>query len=110
MLIPIQVKLFGIEAQDIEIDGKRFTSCSFHLPLDIKESATKRTLGTVTRPFKMGDATEFDKWAHLGDKLGDGKFILCDGQFELVASKVAGKETSELQLVSIKPSAQSPKA
>lgn len=110
MNIPMQVKLFGIEAQNIEVDGQRFQSTTFHLPLDIKESATKRTMGTVTRPFKLGDHTEYDKWAHLADKLGDGKFIVCDAVFTMAASKSSGKETVELQLVGIKPAAQSPKA
>ncbi len=105
-MFPLQVKLFAIEAQNVEVDGQRYQSTTFHLPLDMKESATKRTMGTVTRPFKLGDHTEFDKWAHLEKSFGDGKYILCDAQFTMAATKANGKETVELQLVSIKPAAQ----
>lgn len=110
MQFAAQVKLFGIESQNAEVDGQRYQSTSFHLPLDIKESSTKRTMGTVTRPFKLGDHTEYDKWAHLEANLGDGKFILCDAVFNFVAVKVNGKESAEPQLVSIKPASQQPKA
>jgi len=103
MSFPMRVKLFGIIATDYEIDGKSFQATEFHIPLDIKGSANKVTLGTITRGFKLGDASEINKWKHLGHLLGDGKHIECDAEFDMVASKVAGKDVTELQLKAIKP-------
>lgn len=103
MSIPIRVKLFGISSSDYEIDGKRFSNTEFFIPLEMKSTANKVTIGTVTRGFKLGDASEIKKWEHLAHFLGDGKSIECDAEIDIVATKVAGKDTQEIQLASIRP-------
>lgn len=42
-------------------EGKPFSSTTFHCEVDLKENGAGRSLGRVTRPFKLGDAKEFDK-------------------------------------------------
>ncbi|MBW8723012.1 MAG: hypothetical protein JF626_14500 [Polaromonas sp.] len=44
---------------------KAFSSTTFHLIVDVAENSAGRSIGSVSRPFKFGDATEFEKWAHL---------------------------------------------
>lgn len=77
-------------------EGKAFSSCTFHCEVDLKENSAGRSIGRVTRPFKMGDATEFDKWAHLGNSLP----IQCEAVFEMEASR---EDKTTLKLVSMKP-------
>ncbi len=64
--------------------------------MDLKENGAGRSLGRVTRPFKIGDAGEFDKWAHLGNAFP----IQAEAVFEMEAARDDG---SRLVLVSIKP-------
>jgi hypothetical protein len=78
------------------IEGKAFSSTSFHCEVDLKENGAGRSIGRVTRPFKLGDHKEFDKWAHLGQSLP----IESEAVFEMVAGR---EEGTALKLVSIKP-------
>lgn len=48
-----------------EYEGRPFSSTTFHLTVDMAENTSGRSMGVVTRPFKLGDASEYDKWAHL---------------------------------------------
>lgn len=82
-----------------EIEGRAFSSCTFHCEVDLKENSAGRSIGRVTRPFKLGDAKEFDKWAHLGQSLP----IKAQATFEMTAAREDG---TALKLVSIKPVAQ----
>ncbi len=77
-------------------EGKPFSSCTFHCEVDLKENGAGRSIGRVTRPFKLGDAKEFDKWAHLANSLP----IVAEATFEMEASREDGVK---LTLVGIKP-------
>ena len=48
-----------------EYEGRAFSSTTFHCEVDLKENGAGRSIGRVTRPFKLADAKEFDKWAHI---------------------------------------------
>ncbi len=78
------------------IEGRAFSSTTFHCAVDLKENTAGRSIGVVTRPFKLGDAKEFDKWAHLGNSLP----IKATATFEMQAAREDG---SKLVLVDIKP-------
>lgn len=77
-------------------EGRAFSSCTFHCEVDLKENGAGRSIGRVTRPFKLGDATEFDKWAHLGASLP----IKAEAIFNMEASREDGVK---LTLVGIRP-------
>lgn len=81
---------------------KAFSSTTFHLIVDVAENSAGRSIGSVSRPFKFGDATEFEKWAHL-DKSWPVTGLLCDCEFDVVAG---ADNASKLTLVGIKPAAQ----
>lgn len=91
--------LHGIKSSKGEIEGRGFDSTTFHLSVDIASSQSGESIGVVTRPFKFGDSTEFQKWAHLKDKWPLGG-ILCECDFDVVA----GADNSvKLTLLGIKP-------
>jgi hypothetical protein len=89
-----------------EIEGKSFSSTTFHLSVDLAENGAGRSIGVVTRPFKFGDASEFDKWAHLA-KAWPATGLPCSCEFEVVAG---ADNTSKLVLLGIKPAAAQAKA
>lgn len=80
-------------------EGREFSSTTFHCEVDLKENGAGRSIGRVTRPFKLGDAGEFDKWAHLGNSLP----IRAMADFEMAAAKDDG---AKLTLISIRPIAR----
>ncbi|MDD5333643.1 MAG: hypothetical protein PHS32_07900 [Rhodoferax sp.] len=81
-------------------EGKAFSSTTFHLEVDLKDNGAGRSIGCVTRPFKFGDASEFDKWVHLGKSLP----IKATAFFDVEAIKeVQGGSGVKLTLVDIKP-------
>ncbi len=89
----------GIKESKGEIEGKAFSSTTFHLIVDVAENSAGRSIGSVSRPFKFGDATEFDKWAHLSKSWPSGGLpVVCD--FEVVAG---ADNSSKLMLLGIKP-------
>lgn len=98
MQFPAKVVVHGIKESAGNFEGRDFSSCTFHCEVDLKENGAGRSLGRVTRPFKIGDAKEFDKWAHLGSAFP----IKADAVFEMVAMK---DDKSEMRLVSIQPTA-----
>jgi len=53
-------------------------------------------MGRATRPFKFGDAKEFDKWLHLENSLP----IRAVATFEMAA---ASQEATKMMLVEIRP-------
>lgn len=83
---------------------KAFSSTTFHLIVDVAENGAGRSIGTVSRPFKFGDATEFEKWAGLKQKWAPGG-MLCDCEFDLVAGN---DNTTKLTLMGIKLATQVP--
>ncbi len=94
-----RVVVHGIKESVGTFEGRAFSSCTFHCEVDIKENGVGRALGRVTRPFKLGDATEFDKWKHLVNSFP----IKAEATFEMEASREDGVK---LTLVAIKPAAK----
>jgi uncharacterized protein with von Willebrand factor type A (vWA) domain len=91
-----EVIVHGVKESEGNIDGRAFSSTTFHCEVDLKENSAGRSIGKATRPFKLGDASEFDKWAHLGNSLP----IKAHATFEM---KAAANDKSEMVLVDIKP-------
>jgi hypothetical protein len=85
---------------------KAFSSTTFHLIVDVAENSAGRSIGSVSRPFKFGDASEFEKWAHL-DKSWPVAGLLCECEFDVVAG---ADNASKLTLVGIRPAPQQQKA
>lgn len=84
-------------------EGRAFSSTTFHCEVDLKENGAGRSIGVVTRPFKLPDAGEFDKWAHLGKSLP----IKAIATFEMDAAREDGVK---LTLLEIRPMEQAKKA
>ncbi len=97
--------LLGIESSKGEFEGTKYDSTKFHLSVDLGQKSNGKTLGLVTRPFKFGDSTEIEKWAHLGAHMGSGKPVPVKCDFDVVASSDGVK----LTLLGIEP-AVPPKA
>ena len=99
MKFQAEVVVHAVKESKGEYEGRAFSSCTFHCEVDLKENGVGRSIGRVTRPFKFGDSTEFQKWAHLKDKWPLGG-ILCECEFDVVA----GADNSvKLTLLGIKP-------
>ncbi|NPC57014.1 hypothetical protein [Caenimonas soli] len=69
MQTEMQVIVHAVKESSGTFENKAFSSTTFHCEVDLKENGAGRSIGRVTRPFKLGDHTEFDKWAHLGGSL-----------------------------------------
>lgn len=93
--------LHGIKTSKGDYEGRPFDSTTFHLSVDIAASQSGESIGVVTRPFKFGDSTEFQKWAHLKNSWPLGG-VMCDCEFDVVAG---ADNTVKLTLLGIKPSA-----
>jgi uncharacterized protein with von Willebrand factor type A (vWA) domain len=91
-----QVVVHAVKESVGEFEGKAFSSTTFHCEVDLKENGAGRSIGRVTRPFKLGDAKEFDKWAHLGNSLP----VNAQAEFELDAQR---EDKTALRLVAIRP-------
>lgn len=95
--------LMGIKATEGEIEGNKFSSTTFYLPADLASSAMSKTMGVVTVPHKFGDASEYQKWAHL-EKSFPVAGLPVNVEFDVVAGKDAkGNDTAKIQLVAIMP-------
>lgn len=94
--------LFGIESSKGEFEGSKYDSTKFHLSVDLGQKSNGKTVGLVTRPFKFGDSSEIEKWAHLGAHMGAGKPIPVKCDFDVVASSDGVK----LTLLGIEPATQ----
>lgn len=97
-----QVICTGIKASEGEMEGRKSSSTTFHLIVDVADNSWGESIGQVSRPFKLGDASEFGKWKHLKNSWPAGGLV-CDCEFDVVA---AADNKSQLTLVSIKPAAQ----
>lgn len=99
MKMQTQVLLFGIESGKGEFQGTAYDSTKFHLSVDMGTKSTGKTIGVVTRPFKFGDSTEIEKWVSLTPLLSAGKPVLCNCEFDVVASS----DGTKLTLLGIQP-------
>ncbi|WP_396267056.1 hypothetical protein [Ideonella sp.] len=91
-----EVIVHAVKESSGSYEGREFSSCTFHCEVDLKENGAGRSIGRVTRPFKLGDAKEFDKWAHLGNSLP----LKAKAVFEMAAAK---EDSAKLTLVEIRP-------
>jgi len=98
-----QQTLMGIKASEGEVEGNKYSSTTFYLPADLAANATSKTMGSVTVPYKFGDASEYQKWAHL-EKSFPATGILCNVEFDIVVGKDArGHDTAKVVLAAISP-------
>lgn len=97
-----EVVVHAVKESKGEFEGRAFSSCTFHCVVDLKENGAGRSIGAVTRPFKLGDASEFDKWEHLAASLP----VKAEAVFEMAASK---DDKTVLNLLSIKPKSIAPR-
>lgn len=107
MKMQSQVVCTAIESAKGEMEGTPYDSTKFHLQVDLGKKSNGKTMGCVSRPYKFGDSTEIEKWAHLDAHFASGKSVLCDCQFDVVAG--SGNE-SKLVLLAIQPAAQAPQS
>jgi uncharacterized protein with von Willebrand factor type A (vWA) domain len=103
MQVQSEVVVHAVKESVGVFEGKPFSSTTFHCEVDLKENGAGRSLGRVTRPFKLGDAKEFDKWAHLGNSLP----LRARATFEMDAAREDGVK---LTLIAIVPMVQEKKA
>lgn len=101
MKMTSQAVLHGIKQSKGEYEGRPFDSTTYHLSVDIGQSSSGESIGVVTRPFKLGDSSEFAKWAHLKNKWPLGG-VLCDCEFDIVAGV---DNSTKLSLLAIRPTA-----
>lgn len=102
MKAPMQVMLFAVESSKGDFEGVGYDSTTFHVSVDMGKKSNGKTFGLVTRPFKMGDSTECDKWERFAPHLNAGKGMLCNCEFEIVAARDGVKMT----LLAIEPVTQ----
>ena len=89
----------GIKESKGEFEGKPFSSTTFHLIVEVADNGAGRSIGAVTRPMKFGDASEFEKWAHLKNSWPvTGVPVAC--VFDVVAG---ADNATKLVLIDIKP-------
>lgn len=91
-----EVTVHGVKESQGTIEGRAFSSTVFHCEVDLTENSAGRSIGRATRPFKLGDAKEFEKWAHLGASLP----LKAIATFEMAA---AAQDGTKMVLVDIRP-------
>lgn len=96
-----EVIVHGVKESEGVVEGRAFSSTTFHCEVDLAENSAGRSIGRATRPFKLGDAKEFDKWAHLGASLP----IKAMATFEMAA---AAQDGTKMVLVDIRPVEKAP--
>lgn len=97
MQMKSHVTCTAIKESQGSFEGKPFSSTTFHLTVDMAENTAGRSIGVVTRPFKFGDASEFEKWAHLKASW-PAAGLPCIATFEVVAG---ADNASKLTLVGL---------
>lgn len=106
MNLQSEVIVHAVKESSGTFENKPFSSTTFHCEVDLPENGAGRSIGRVTRPFKLGDATEFDKWAHLGQSLP----VKAMATFKVEASRDAsGREASKLTMTALRPLVQEKK-
>lgn len=106
MQMNMQAVLHGVKSSKGDFEGRPFDSTTFHLAVDMGQSSSGESIGTVTRPFKFGTSEEFKKWAHLKKSWPVGG-ILCDCLMDVVAGS---DNAVKLTLMGIKIAEQPRKA
>ena len=91
-----EVIVHGVKESKGSIEGRDFSSTTFHCEVDLSENTAGRSIGRATRPFKIQNAAEFEKWAHLGNSLP----IKAVATFEMAA---AAQDGTKMVLVDIRP-------
>ena len=94
--------LFGIESSKGTFETTSYDSTKFHLSVDMGQKSNGKTIGVVTRPFKLGDSTEIEKWTQIAPHLNAGKPVQVECEFDVVASADGVK----LTLLAIAPAVQ----
>lgn len=102
MKMQSQALLFGIESSKGDFQGTAYDSTKFHLSVDMGTKSNGKTIGVVTRPFKFGTSSEIEKWTNLSGVLSSGKPVMCNCEFDVVASSDGVK----LTLLAIQPAPQ----
>lgn len=102
MKAPMGAILFAVESSKGDFEGVGYDSTTFHLSVDLGKKSNGKTFGLVTRPFKLGDSSEIEKWAGLAALLNTGKGVPVDCEFDIVAARDGVK----LSLLAIKPATQ----
>ena len=92
----------GIKESKGDFEGKAFSSTTFHLHVDVAENGSGRSLGVVSRPFKFGDASEFEKWVPL-KAAWPATGLPCLATFDVVAG---ADNSSKLTLLDLRPASQ----
>jgi len=80
-------------------EAVKFDSTTFYLNVDLDANGKSKTIGNVSRPFKFGDSTEFEKWAQLEKHWPPGGLPV-DVEFGISAGASDG---TKLVIKSIKP-------
>ncbi len=99
----MQVVVHAVKESVGTFEGKPFSSTTFHCEVELKENGAGRSIGRVTRPFKLGDHSEFDKWAHMGNSLP----IMAEATMAIEAAREDGMK---LTLIAIRPIEQAKQA
>lgn len=95
--------LYGLKPSFGEVEGNKYDFTTFYLPAEFATNTASKAIGCVTVPYKFGDSTEFDKWAHLANSWPVGGLPV-DCEFDVVLGKDAkGKDAPKLVLLGIKP-------
>lgn len=81
-----KARLYAVEANKVEVEGKTFDSTKFHLSVDLGEKATGIQMGVVTRPFKFGTHEEGQKWLKFKDILAQGSGMPVEVDFDAVST------------------------
>lgn len=89
----------GIKEAKGVFEEKAFSSTTFHLIVDVAENSSGRSIGSVSRPFKLGDASEFEKWAGFKSKW-PATGLMVDAVFDAVAGP---ENTTKMTLLEIRP-------
>jgi len=106
MKMQSQSVLHGIKSSEGEMEGKKYSSTTFYLTADFASGVSTKAIGSVTVPYRLGDALEFQKWAHL-EKSWPATGVPVQCEFDVVVGKDAqGKDAPKLVLLGIKPLAK----
>lgn len=98
-----QSTLYAIKATEGEFEGRKFSSTTFYLPASFGTGGAGKSIGNVTVPYKLGDASEFGKWEHLANSW-PLHGIPVEVDFEITVGRDAqGRDAPKLTLVGIKP-------
>ena len=99
MKMQSHVTCHAIKESKGSFEGKAFSSTTFHLAVDMAENTAGRSIGNVTRPFKLGDASEFETWANMKDAWPESG-LPCVATFDVVAG---ADNSSKLTLLALVP-------